>query len=912
MMLSWIRSLCRITPANRAARRKQPALHRGFRPVLEKLEDRWAPSVTPMISGAASVEQEATYTLHLAEVGDPASAIQNWTINWGDTSAPQIVIGNPNTVTHVFATGNQTFNINATATDATGSYPSLQSVSVNVVAPVVLNFTSGTAVHLQGGDPDEYTSYTQNGFTVTPDVAIDGAGAHFHLANDALYTHVHDDELGGAGVVVLQSQNGAAFMLDSLVVPQLDNTAGGGSLTFSDSNGDSMTVTAVGTYHLNWGPITSFTITPNNLLDSLNQRGYVDSINVAPVTPPPHLSPVVASDTASPFAISGAASVIQEANYTLNLANPGLLSNRIQSWTINWGDGSAPQTVTGDPKSVTHVYTTGSQTFDITATANATATVTSSITNHPVTYVNSYLALQKIAVQVVTPVVKPTISGAAAVEQEAPYILHLAETGAPSYTIQSWTINWGDGSAPQTVTGDPSSVTHVYTAGAQTFTISATATYASNSYAALDNVAINVLAPVVINFTSGTAVHLQGGDPDEYTSYTQNGFTVTPDVAIDGAGAHFHLANDALYTHVHDDEPGGPGVVDLQMQSGAAFMLDSLVVPQLDNTAGGGSLTFSDSNGDSMTVTAAGTYQLNWGPITSFTITPNNLLDSLDQRGYVDSINVAPVSPPLHLSPAVASDTASPVTISGVASATQEATYTLRLANPGIAASAIQSWTINWGDGSAPQTVTGDPKTVTHVYATGNETFTISATANATVTNTSSLTNLPVTFVNSYRGGNLAVHVNAPVVINFTSGTATHLQGGAPDEYINYTQNGFNVTPVVAIDGEGAHFHLANGALYTHVHDDELGGPGVAMLEDQNGGSFFMVDSIVVPQLDNTAGGGSLTFSDSNGDSLTVTAAGTYYLNWGPISSFTITPHNLLDSLDQRGYVDSINVATVS
>jgi hypothetical protein len=73
------------------------------------------------------------------------------------------------------------------------------------------------------------------------------------------------------------------------------------------------------------------------------------------------------------------------------------------------------------------------------------------------------------------------------------------------------------------------------------------------------------------------------------------------------------------------------------------------------------------------------------------------------------------------------------------------------------------------------------------------------------------------------------------------------------------------------------------------------------------------VDSIVVPRLDNnTAGGGSLTFTDSKGDSLTVTAAGTYYLNWGPISSFTITPHNLLDSLDQRGYVDSISVATDS
>ena len=494
-----------------------------------------------------------------------------------------------------------------------------------------------------------------------------------------------------------------------------------------------------------------------------------------------------------------------------------------------------------------------------------------------------------------------TISGAASVQQEAAYTLHLAERGAPAATIQSWTINWGDGSAPQTVTGNPHSVTHVYAIANQTFTISATATNdASDSFAARQDVAVHVVAPVVINFTSGTKTHLPGGAPDEYTSYAQSGFTVTPDVAIDGTDAHFHLANGALYTHIHDDEAGGTGVVTLQQRNGGAFVLDSLVVPQLDNTGGGGSLTFTDSNGDSMTVTAAGTYALNWGPITSFTITPHNLLDSLNQRGYVDTISVAPVGSALpHARPAITTDTASPVTISGAAAVQQNATYTLHLSDL-APSTTIQSWTINWGDGSAPQTVTGNPRTVTHVYAIGNQTFTISATAADAATN-------------SYLARrSIAVHVVAPVLINFTSGTKVHLPGGAPDEYLNYTQNGFNVTPHVATDGPGAHFHLADGAMYTHVHDDEPGGPGVAVLQDQNGGAMFTVNSIVVPELDNTAGGGSLTFTDSNGDSLTVTTAGTYYLNWGPISSLTITPHNLLDSLDQRGYVDSISVATDS
>jgi len=873
---------------------------------LECLENRWVPSITPLISGAASVEQEASYSLHLSETGAPASSIQGWSINWGDGNT-QTVSGNPSSATHVYTEGNQDFTISATATDTSNhTFPTLQNVKVDVLAPVVLNFTTGTAVHLQGGAPTEYTSYTQNGFVVTADAAVDGAGAHFHLANGALYTHVHDDEPGGPGVVTMKMQSGAAFMLDSLVVPQLDNTANGGSLTFTDSNGDSLTATAAGTYSFNWGPITSFTITPNNLLDSVDERGYVDSIAVAPVTPPAQISPAITGNTASPIAISGFGSVDQNATYTLHLANPGVASSTIQGWSINWGDGNT-QTVTGDPTSVTHVYTSGNETYTITASATGNKTETSTLTNTGVTYLNSYLAPQSIAVSVQTPFVKPTISGSASVEQEGTYILHLVQSTVPSNTIQGWSINWGDGNT-QTVTGDPSSVTHVYTEGNQAFNISATAEYAGNSYAAVQNVAVNVVAPVVLNFTTGTAVHLQGGAPDEYISYTQNGFIVTP-VAVVGGGAHFHLANGALYTHVHDDEPGGPGVVQVKMQSGATFMLDSLVVPQLDNAANGGSLTFTDSKGDSLTVTSAGTYSFDWGPITYFTVTPNKLLSSLDERGYFDSIAVAPVKPPAQISPAVTSNTASPITISGASSVHQGATYTLHLSNPGVPSSTIQSWSINWGDGNI-QTVTGDPSSVTHIYTEGHQTFTINATANGIETVNSTLTSRPVTFVNSYlAGGSHQVNVKAQVLIDFTSGKATHLKGGAADEYINYTQQGFDVTPLIAEDGEGAHFHLANGALYTHVHDDELGGPGIVTLQDQNGAAMFMVNSLVVPAL---SAGGSLTFSDSNGDSLTVTAAGTYNLNWGPVSSFTVTPNNLLDSLGQKGYVDSISVSTVS
>jgi RHS repeat-associated protein len=64
--------------------------------------------------------------------------------------------------------------------------------------------------------------------------------------------------------------------------------------------------------------------------------------------------------------------------------------------------------------------------------------------------------------------------------------------------------------------------------------------------------------------------------------------------------------------------------------------------------------------------------------------------------------------------------------ISGVASTNEGATYTLNLSSTGTAPT---SWTINWGDGSAPLTVNGNPPTVTHIFDDGDHNYTITATA---------------------------------------------------------------------------------------------------------------------------------------------------------------------------------------
>jgi uncharacterized delta-60 repeat protein len=66
---------------------------------------------------------------------------------------------------------------------------------------------------------------------------------------------------------------------------------------------------------------------------------------------------------------SGSATVNEGNLYTLNLSalDPG--SDTINRWVINWGDNSPPQTLAGNPSSVSHSYVDGPQNHVVTASA---------------------------------------------------------------------------------------------------------------------------------------------------------------------------------------------------------------------------------------------------------------------------------------------------------------------------------------------------------------------------------------------------------------------------------------------------------------------------------------------------------------------------------------------------------------
>jgi len=114
------------------------------------------------------------------------------------------------------------------------------------------------------------------------------------------------------------------------------------------------------------------------------------------------------------------------------------------------------------------------------------------------------------------------ISGAASVNEGSAYTINLSSSDPGADAIRSLTINWGDGAAPQAVSGNPSSVTHVYTDGPGSLTITATATDEDGTFSA------NALAVTVNNVAPTVSAVSPGISVDEGTIATNNGSFFEP------------------------------------------------------------------------------------------------------------------------------------------------------------------------------------------------------------------------------------------------------------------------------------------------------------------------------------------------------------------------------------------------
>ncbi|HEX6960779.1 MAG TPA: PKD domain-containing protein, partial [Lacipirellula sp.] len=186
---------------------------------------------------------------------------------------------------------------------------------------------------------------------------------------------------------------------------------------------------------------------------------------------------VAIANVAPTVAVSGNAAVNEGAAYTLNLSATDPGADTVFEWLINWGDGTV-ETIAGNPASTTHAYADGDNVYSISATAQ----------DEDGQYTAAAIG---VAVENVAPTL--VISGNSTVNEAAAYSLNLAASDPGLDAIIDWVIDWGDGSTPQTITGNPTSTSHTYADGNAAHTIVATATDDDGSYSS------NSLAVTVMN-----------------------------------------------------------------------------------------------------------------------------------------------------------------------------------------------------------------------------------------------------------------------------------------------------------------------------------------------------------------------------------------------------------------------------
>ncbi|MBI1373852.1 MAG: LEPR-XLL domain-containing protein [Phycisphaera sp.] len=251
---------------------------------------------------------------------------------------------------------------------------------------------------------------------------------------------------------------------------------------------------------------------------------------------------VFVENEAPTLILSGASSVNQGETYTLGLFSNDTSADTITHWTINWGDSNIV-TVPGDPSSTTHVYA-----------APGNYIISAMATDEDGTFSANVLGVTVASVG--SPV---TISGSTSTNEGGVYTLGIATSG----TIQSLSVNWGDGNVESLATG-ATSASHIYIDGPNTFPVVAEVTTASGTFSS-NTISVNVanVAPTVtisgppeVDEGTGYVLTIAASDPAGTAD------TITQTVINWGDGAIETVAGlPSSRNHTYVDGPASYSVV---------------------------------------------------------------------------------------------------------------------------------------------------------------------------------------------------------------------------------------------------------------------------------------------------------------------------------------------------------------
>ena len=320
-----------------------------------------------------------------------------------------------------------------------------------------------------------------------------------------------------------------------------------------------------------------------------------------------------------------------------------------------------------------HVGATGPTTFSQTGGTHTTQTLVLNAPGHR--YAAYHVAAGTVDATAAVDQDAPSADGPGVVDEGSPYTLGLFGDS----TITRWQVGWGDG-ATDTLAGDPPSATHAYAAGGNTYAVTPTAYDGTTAHPA-------GTVPVLVNDLP--AAVLIGG---------QASTAAAPATLANPVGQATTLSatfTDAGTTETH-----------------------TALVDWGDGTTSAAAVTEADGSG---TITAAHAYARHGTYAATLLLT--------DSGGAVATVPFAVTV--AYVAPAVSATADAAAVTPG-----EPATLTLHDGGP-EAPSAVTGWSVDWGDGTAPQAVTTPPDatdpndatwTVTHAYAAAGS-YAVTATA---------------------------------------------------------------------------------------------------------------------------------------------------------------------------------------
>ncbi|MGY2894241.1 PKD domain-containing protein [Deinococcus sp. UYEF24] len=395
-------------------------------------------SVTP---GSANVGQTFTATL-----GNLVTGI-TYSLDWADGTVDPVTGSGAATRTHVYAAAG-TYAVKLTAP---GLAPALQTVTVNL-PPITLNVVPNAVS--PGDDVTANISGASRGVIYFLDWGDNSAPAR--LFGDDAYAVKHTYTQPGVFVVKVTIVTGAlvqgtATVTVNAAIPGLDVTPTLGLVGQTVLAKPSNTRSGQ-TYTLDWGDGSAplvFTGNVPTLLAGNVGHAYVQAgtFQIRLTTPgvPPVVVPVVVNYGCVIEQNSGLVQAGLPATFTLG-GQPatGVNTGRVgfpagTPYTFDWGDGSAPQR--------------GSA-------ASAPSTLTHTFAGVGPVVLKVVVAGQTVCTLVLNVEVPPATLTVDAQRATTPSIIKL--TGLVSGAALNYTLDFGDGTPPQTVSAAQLNVPHVY------------------------------------------------------------------------------------------------------------------------------------------------------------------------------------------------------------------------------------------------------------------------------------------------------------------------------------------------------------------------------------------------------------------------------------------------------------------